>query len=140
MPQGLRVLFKVCLFFLISLIMSWTSLSYSKTLLEFSIYGSDPWARYTLKSVCWCIEGEVGSKFSMEGKGLGGKLNGRKFNMGSEWGTWWRGLPSDTGTRRKLCMVPYHSCQIYWTCRNIDLGEILISSNGGKQQRPGTIF
>ena len=51
--------------FLISLVVTFTLMLDYRTLLDLSSYGSDSWKRYTLKGICWCSEGELGSYFGL---------------------------------------------------------------------------
>ena len=52
---------------------------------------------------------------------------------------WQGGLLEGTVGRRKLCMVPCRSCNIYGTWRTGEGGKDLKSSYGGKPQRQGQI-
>ena len=50
-----------------------------------------------------------------------------------QWITWWWDLPGWSSSRGKLCILSYHNCHIYRTCKRIQVGgEILKLSNGGQ--------
>ena len=59
-------------------------------------------------------------------KGLGSK-------PGSQWPliVWWSGLPGGCSSRGKLCLLSYHSCQIYRTWNSIELVCVCVCVFGG---------
>ena len=68
-----------------------------KALLDLPNYGSDSWRRHTLKGVCWCVQGEVGSSFGLVCK----------------WMAWQRELPEGTEEGRRLCAM-YGALSYLW--------------------------
>ena len=40
---------------------------------------------------------------------------------GGQWIVWWSGLPGGSSSKGKLCLLSYHSCQIYRTWNSIEL-------------------
>ena len=79
-----------------------------------------PMGQFALKDAYWCVEGEV-------------------IQPENKWIAWQGGLLEGTVGRRKLCMVPCRSCNIYETWRTGEGGRGLKSSYGGKPQRGGQI-
>ena len=47
--------------------------------------------------------------------------SGPKLAVG-QWIAWWSGLPGESSSRRKLCILSYHSCHIYRTWKSIYVG------------------
>ena len=83
---------------------------------------------YNLKDVRWCVHGDMSVSLAW------GQVNSL-----AKWFAWW-----DWG-RRKLYMMPCHSCDIYGTWRSKEVGseEVLKSSymmQDGKPQGWGAIF
>ena len=72
--------------------------------MDLSSYGSDSWRRYTLKGTSWWI--------------------------GQEWGV---SLACGTVGRRKLRIIPFHNCYIYWTCLSKKGGRVFMVMIWGYQ-------
>ena len=87
---------------------------------------SDSWIRYTLKCLCWCPEGEVGELVQPGER---------------KWGLPW-GLLCRTSGRRKLYMVPWHSCHNFGIWRNkvVEEGRFKVIIWGGNASHKGGNF
>ena len=123
MPQGLRISCIACLF---CNILNGRPVHWCldcRAFLDLSSCKSDSWRRYIC--LCWCVEKEVGELVQL-GDGAGGLICGT----------------SGTSGRKKLCMVPGHSCHIYGIWISKEMGDALKSSFGVAMQarRKGDIF
>ena len=65
------------------------------------------WRRFTLKCLCWCVEGEMVEFIQPEG---------------SNWWLSW-GLLCGTSGMTKLCMMHCHICHIYGIWRSKEVKE-----------------
>ena len=57
--------------------------------------------------------------------------SGLKLAVG-QWIAWWSGLPGESSSRGKLCILSYYTCHIYRTCKGIKVGGGLKLSNAGQ--------
>ena len=112
------------------IVVTYSLMSWLRALLDLRIYGSVTW-RSELRSTLGI--GRVLAQTQAPGN-LGVKqvsntvikmvlvmlpLNSGPKLAVKQWIPWWSGWPGGSNSRRKLCILPYHSCHIYRTWKSV---------------------